>query len=132
MSTFSIKRRIGRFSHVVVVLWTSKKCTCFAHNSNCLLTLLLLSSSWLLVLPNECITGQLFPSSVEKNFVFMSKCFESTGDIAQLNFKLRILICPFNFSIQTTLLPPALSPPPSPPPPHPPHSVMSYSLLCLT
>ena len=27
-----------------------------------------------------------FPSSVEKNFVFMSKCFDSTGDIAQLNF----------------------------------------------
>ena len=39
MSTSSIKRHIGRF-HVVVVQWTSKKCTknrdCrFAHKTNC-------------------------------------------------------------------------------------------------
>ena len=43
MSTSSIKRRIGRF-HVVVVQWTSKKCTkkrdaraeqFFVHKTNC-------------------------------------------------------------------------------------------------
>ena len=62
MTTSSIKsRRIGMF-HVVVVQWTSKKCTknvmhvqssCFAHKSNFSLTLLLLSSSSLLKVPKH-------------------------------------------------------------------------------
>ena len=62
MSMSSIKRRIGGF-HVVVVQWTLKKCTkkrehvqscCFAHHeTNCFLTLLLLSSLSLVKVPTE-------------------------------------------------------------------------------
>ena len=70
MSTSSIKHRIGRF-HVVVVQWTSKKkCTkerdarqscCFAHKTNCFLTLLWLSSSSLLKVPNV-VAGNKLPN----------------------------------------------------------------------
>ena len=68
MTTSSIKRRrIGRF-HVVVVQWTSKKCTksvmyvqssCFAHKSNFSLTLLLLLSSSLLKVPKDLTCAKL-------------------------------------------------------------------------
>ena len=66
MTTSSIEHRIGWF-HVVVVHWTSKKCTKerdaraellpFAHKTNCFLTLLSSSSS-LLKVPNV-VAGKL-------------------------------------------------------------------------
>ena len=83
-TTSSIKHRIGWF-YVVVVHWTSKKCTkerdaraellSFAHKTNCFLTLLLSSSSSLLKVPNVVAGNKLPNVGVVLSFCYQERAY---------------------------------------------------------